>query len=93
MTSDQPVEGGLDEPTELEPEQGDLALADPADDHTRADWEAAAAAVLRKAGRLGDDDPDALVAAVASARFPSEAPPLYGDGRAAQRVAAAVAPA
>lgn len=61
MTSDQPVEGGLDEPTELEPEQGDLALADPADDHTRADWEAAAAAVLRKAGRLGDDDPDALV--------------------------------
>jgi UDP-GlcNAc3NAcA epimerase len=42
---------------------------------------------------LVDDDPDALVAAVASARFPPEAPPLYGDGRAAQRIAAAVASA
>jgi methylmalonyl-CoA mutase len=61
MTTDPSVEGGLDEPTELEPEQGSLALADPADDHSRAEWEAAAAAVLRKAGRLGDDDPDALV--------------------------------
>jgi UDP-GlcNAc3NAcA epimerase len=42
---------------------------------------------------LVDDDPDALVAAVASARFPSEAPPLYGDGRAAERIAVAVAEA
>lgn len=58
MTSEQPVEGGLDEPTELEPDQGALALAAPEDDHDRAEWEAAAAAVLRKAGRLADDDPD-----------------------------------
>jgi methylmalonyl-CoA mutase len=49
---------GLDEPTELEPEQGSLDLASPDDDHGRADWERAAAAVLRKAGRLSDDDPD-----------------------------------
>ena len=61
MTSEQPVEGGLDEPTELEPAQGALALADPSDDHTRADWEAAAAAVLRKARLLGEDEPDELV--------------------------------
>ena len=55
------VEGGLDEPTALEPEQGALALAAPEDDHDRAAWEAAAAAVLRKAGRLGEDDADDLV--------------------------------
>ncbi len=61
MTSEESVEGGLAEPTELEPEQGSLALADPSDDHDRAAWEAAAAAVLRKAGRLGEDDPDDLV--------------------------------
>ncbi len=58
MTSEESVEGGLDEPAELEPDQGSLALSDPADDHTRADWEAAAAAVLRKAGRLGEGDAD-----------------------------------
>ena len=58
MTSEQPVEGGLDEPEELEPDQGTLALAGPEDAHGRADWERAAAAVLRKARRLGDDDPD-----------------------------------
>ena len=51
------VEGGLDEPAELEPEQGSLALADAEDTTLRADWEKAAAAVLRKAGRLADDDP------------------------------------
>ncbi|MFL6060307.1 MAG: methylmalonyl-CoA mutase family protein [Marmoricola sp.] len=34
----------------------DLAAPDPS---SQADWEAAAAAVLRKAGRLGDDAPDA----------------------------------
>jgi methylmalonyl-CoA mutase len=61
MTSEQPVEGGLDEPAELEPAQGALALADASDVHTRADWEAAAAAVLRKDRRLGEDDADASV--------------------------------
>ncbi|WP_432476888.1 methylmalonyl-CoA mutase family protein [Nocardioides sp. GXQ0305] len=61
MTRPQSVEGGLDEPEELEPDQGTLALADPRDDHARADWERAAAAVLRKAGRLGDADPDDAV--------------------------------
>ena len=30
-------------------------------EHRRADWEAAAAAVLRRAGRMGDDDPDDAV--------------------------------
>ena len=55
------VEGGLDEPTELEPEQGTLALASPDDHWTTGDWERAAAAVLRKARRLGEDDPDTLV--------------------------------
>jgi len=38
-----------------------LRLAQPEDDHARADWEAAAAAVLRKAGRLTDEDPDEAV--------------------------------
>ena len=59
--TDATVEGGLDEPTELEPEQGSLALASPEDTHGRADWEGAAAAVLRKARRLTDEDDDALV--------------------------------
>jgi UDP-N-acetylglucosamine 2-epimerase len=39
---------------------------------------------------LVDDDPSALVAAVAAARFPQEAPPLYGDGYASGRIAAAL---
>jgi methylmalonyl-CoA mutase len=55
------VAGGLDEPDELQPEQGALRLAAPEDDWSRADWEAAAAGVLRKAGRLSDDDPDDAV--------------------------------
>ncbi|MDO9458487.1 methylmalonyl-CoA mutase family protein [Nocardioides sp.] len=55
------VEGGLDEPTELEPEQGTLDLAQPDDRHTRADWERETAKVLRKARRMTDDDPDDLV--------------------------------
>ena len=59
--TDATVEGGLDEPTELEPEQGSLALEAPQDTHTRADWEAGAAAVLRKARRLTDEDDDSLV--------------------------------
>jgi UDP-GlcNAc3NAcA epimerase len=42
---------------------------------------------------LVDDDPDRLVAAVASARMPDERPPLYGDGAASSRVAASLAPA
>ncbi|WP_426247038.1 methylmalonyl-CoA mutase family protein [Nocardioides sp. LHG3406-4] len=52
---------GLTEPEEFEPEQGSLTLASPDDDATVADWERAAAAVLRKARRLGADDPDELV--------------------------------
>ena len=55
------VDGGLDEPAELEPEQGSLDLASPEDTWTTADWEHQAAAVLRKAKRLGEDDPDDLV--------------------------------
>ncbi len=39
---------------------------------------------------LVDDDPAALAAAVAGARFPSVAPQLYGDGHAAGRIAAAL---
>jgi len=42
---------------------------------------------------LVDDDPDRLVAAVASARMPEERPELYGDGAASSRVAASLAPA
>jgi methylmalonyl-CoA mutase len=55
------VDGGLDEPSELEPEQGTLELAQPEDRHTRADWERETAKVLRKARRMADDDPDHLV--------------------------------
>ncbi len=55
------IDGGLDEPAGLEPEQGTLALASPEDRHTLSDWEAATAAVLRKARRLKDDDPDSAV--------------------------------
>jgi UDP-N-acetylglucosamine 2-epimerase len=39
---------------------------------------------------LVDDDPDRLVEAVRGARFPPNAPPLYGDGHASERVAAAL---
>jgi UDP-GlcNAc3NAcA epimerase len=41
---------------------------------------------------LVDDDPDAIAAAAADARFPDEAPQLYGDGYAGERVAAALYP-
>ncbi len=61
MSDQQTVEGGLAEPEELEPEQGSLDLAAPEDEHDRAEWEAAAAAVLRKAGRMGEADPDHVV--------------------------------
>jgi UDP-GlcNAc3NAcA epimerase len=39
---------------------------------------------------LVDDDPDRLVAAVASARMPEQLPQLYGDGHAAARIAEAL---
>jgi UDP-GlcNAc3NAcA epimerase len=39
---------------------------------------------------LVDDDPERLAAAVAVARMPDERPPLYGDGDASTRVAAAL---
>jgi UDP-GlcNAc3NAcA epimerase len=42
------------------------------------------------ANTLVDDDPDALVAAVATARMPEPRPELYGDGHASERVAAAL---
>jgi UDP-N-acetylglucosamine 2-epimerase len=37
-------------------------------------------------------EPGGLAEALAEARFPPEAPPLYGDGHAAERVAAALYP-
>jgi UDP-N-acetylglucosamine 2-epimerase len=40
---------------------------------------------------LVDDDPEKLAAAVASAQMPEERPQLYGDGHAAERVAASLA--
>ena len=46
--------------------------------------------VAAGANILVDDDPDAIARAVAEARFPDERPELYGDGRAAGRVAAAL---
>lgn len=42
------------------------------------------------ANRLVDDDPDLLVQAVGEARFPEQAPALYGDGHAAERLAEAL---
>jgi UDP-GlcNAc3NAcA epimerase len=42
---------------------------------------------------LVDDDPARLAAAVAAARMPDELPPLYGDGHAAERLAASLAAA
>ncbi len=48
--------------TDTGPEAGTpLALATEQDQHTQAEWEAATAAVLRKARRLGEDDADAAV--------------------------------
>ncbi len=61
MSVEGSVEGGLDEPTDLEPEQGSLDLASPEDQHTQADWEEAAATVLRKSRRMKDDEPDSAV--------------------------------
>jgi UDP-N-acetylglucosamine 2-epimerase len=42
------------------------------------------------ANELVDDDPDVIAAAAAGARMPEERPPLYGDGYASGRVAAAL---
>jgi UDP-GlcNAc3NAcA epimerase len=39
------------------------------------------------ANTLVDDDPDRIVAAVQEARMPNPRPDLYGDGRAAERIA------
>jgi UDP-GlcNAc3NAcA epimerase len=39
------------------------------------------------ANTLVDDDPDRIVSAVAEARMPNDRPPLYGDGRASERIA------
>jgi UDP-GlcNAc3NAcA epimerase len=40
---------------------------------------------------LVDEDPAAIAAAAARAHFPEDAPPLYGDGAAATRIAACLA--
>ena len=42
------------------------------------------------ANTLVDDDPEAIVEAVRAARFPEDAPPLYGDGTASRRIASAL---
>jgi UDP-GlcNAc3NAcA epimerase len=47
--------------------------------------------VAAGANVLVDDDPARIAAAVREARFPEEAPALYGDGRAAARIAARLA--
>ena len=55
------VPGGLDEPDELQPAEGSLRLVGDGDAYDVAAWEAATAAVLRKARRLGEDAPDSAV--------------------------------
>ena len=47
--------------------------------------------VEQGANILVDDDPGAIAAAVRAARFPEDAAPLYGDGHAADRIAALLA--
>jgi UDP-N-acetylglucosamine 2-epimerase len=46
--------------------------------------------VVNGANVLVDADPDAIAAAGVAARFPADAPALYGDGHAAGRIAAAL---
>jgi len=46
--------------------------------------------VEQGANVLVDDDPDAIGEAVRLAAFPRNAPPLYGDGHAAERIARAL---
>jgi UDP-GlcNAc3NAcA epimerase len=48
--------------------------------------------VTAGANVLVDDEPEAIVRAVATARFPDSAPELYGDGHAGERIAAALYP-
>ena len=43
-----------------------------------------------EARHASGDDPDAILRAAASARFPDDAPPLYGDGTASKQIAAAL---
>ncbi len=42
------------------------------------------------ANTLVDADPDAILRAIDTARFPENAPPLYGDGHASERIAKAL---
>ena len=46
--------------------------------------------VEQGANVLVDDDPDAIGEAIRLAAFPQNAPPLYGDGHAAERIARAL---
>jgi len=46
--------------------------------------------VEQGANTLVDDDPDAIQAAVRGAAFPASAPPLYGDGHAAELIVSAL---
>ncbi len=62
------LDGGLAEPEELQPEEGTLRLVGDHDTYDAAAWEAATAAVLRKARRLPDDAPDTDVWAVLTRR-------------------------
>jgi methylmalonyl-CoA mutase len=82
MTDDAAVEvvGGLDEPDDLQPDEGALRLAAREDaDWSRADWERAAAGVLRKARRLSEDAPDdAVWAALTRTTYDGVAIPPLG---------------
>ena len=42
------------------------------------------------AGANALTEPSGLAEAVSAARFPADAPPLYGDGHAAERIAASL---
>jgi UDP-N-acetylglucosamine 2-epimerase len=46
--------------------------------------------VAAGANVLVDDDPAAIAVAAREARFPADAPPLYGDGHASERIADAL---
>jgi UDP-N-acetylglucosamine 2-epimerase len=46
--------------------------------------------VEQGANVLVDDDPDAIGESIRLAAFPRNAPPLYGDGHAAERIARAL---
>lgn len=59
--ADGDLEGGLAEPADLQPAEGTLRLVGDGDTYDATAWEAATAAVLRKARRLADDAPDSDV--------------------------------